>query len=227
MNRYLGRVLPKSSFISPRRLICVAVALGACAVPRPSAAPTLSIALARQQPVGAAVQVDGVVTMGITGGGFALQDRTGGIFVAVEPSPRFAEGTRVRAAGRLTDEHGLLTLAADEVRALGRTYPVDAKPLHTSQVGEAYEGSLVEVRGRVMEPVVNDMPYGYKITVDDGSGPLLVFVPPPLTLDPRCVLPGHDLAAVGMSGQYDSHYEVVASILRIDGREWAPGTRCD
>jgi hypothetical protein len=67
---------------------------------------------------------------------------------------------------------------------------------------------LIAVRGRVIE-VVDDRPWGVKIYVDDGSGPLLVFVAAATGIDTSPCLPGVDVRVTGFSGRYATHTELL------------------
>lgn len=55
---------------------------------------------------------------------------------------------------------------------------------------------------------VAPLPYGYKVTVDDGSGPILVFVNTQTGIDVGALRAGDRIAVTGFSSQYESHYEV-------------------
>jgi len=57
--------------------------------------------------------------------------------------------------------------------------------------------------------VVDDRRHGWKITIDDGSGPLLVFIPAAAKIDVSRFRAGQHLRFVGFSGQYDDHYEII------------------
>ena len=48
--------------------------------------------------------------------------------------------------------------------------------LRTGSVGPANQGLLVRVVGVITQPVVPDPPFGNQVVVDDGSGPLRIFV---------------------------------------------------
>jgi len=163
--------------------------------------------------------VGGVVTVasGAVDAGFAVQDGPQGIYVAADSGTRVSAGQMVRLSGRLADQHGMLVVNPDSVRVTGRTEPFPAYQARTKRIGEVTESLLVGVRGRVTAPVVDDRPYGWKITIDDGSGPLQVFVPAHHAFDPSAYQVGQTIGVEGMSAQYDSTYEVVATApLRIN-----------
>ncbi|HET7459951.1 MAG TPA: hypothetical protein VFJ82_01840 [Longimicrobium sp.] len=161
---------------------------------------------------GAEVTVGGVVTVasGAVDAGFAIQDGPQGIYVAADSGTHVSAGQMVRVGGRLADQHGLLVVKPESVRVTGRTQPFPAYHVRTKRVGEVTEALLVAVQGRITAPVVDDRPYGWKITINDGGGPLQVFVPAHHAFDPAAYRVGQTLGVEGMSAQYDSTYEVIA-----------------
>lgn len=206
-------------------LIIPLLALAACTRPSPArdgdppadsaagqARPTPLTRVRLMKP-GAEVTVNGVVTVGsgAVDAGFAIQDGPQGIYVAADSGTRVSAGQTVRLTGRLADQHGLLVIEPDSVRATGRTQPFPPYHVRTKRVGEVTESMLVAVQGRITAPVGDDRPYGWKITINDGGGPLQVFVPAHHPFDPAAYQTGQTLAVEGMSAQYDSTYEVIAT----------------
>jgi hypothetical protein len=174
---------------------------------------TIPIANARRLPLGEVVTVEGFVSVpsGVMDAGFAMRDRGGGIYVDADPATRLGEGQRVRVTGRLTTAHSLLRIAPSVVEPL----PREGEGTHlvfqaaTGAVGEATEGRIIWTEATMVGEVVDDRPYGWKITVDDGSGPLLVFVPVGARIDVGRFRAGQRLRVYGFSGQYDDHHEII------------------
>lgn len=208
-----------------RRLSCpvalLAFALTACnrsdppgegRVPPP---PNFALSLTRAREMGPGKVADVTATVNVPSGsvdaGFTLQQGSRGLYVAADSGTRVERGQVVRVIGRLEDRHGLLTLVPDSVRTLGRAAPHPAYTLGTKRVGEDTEALLVVVRGRITAPVVDDRPYGWKITIDDGSGPLQIFVPAHQAFDLAAYRVGQTLTVEGMSAQYDATYEVITT----------------
>lgn len=172
----------------------------------------MRIADARRLPLGETVTVEGVVSVasGVIDAGFAVQDASGGIYVDADSATRLDQSQRVRVAGRLVTRNGLLRIAPSSVEALGReetTYPV--RRIATARVGEATEGRIIRAEGTIVGEIVDDSPYGWKITIDDGSGPLLVFLSPGAKIDLTRFRAGQRLRVTGFSGQYDDHHEIL------------------
>lgn len=202
----------------------VNLALPAAGGATPPAAPdspnpkTISIAEARALPLGAVVTIDGSVTVA-SGAfssstfdqGFAIQDHTGGIYVSTPDNLGFAPRQQVRVTGTLADTvlPGLLVLVnVTEVKAHGSGPKVQPLPVATGAVGEATEGKLVRITGTITQPVVNDLPFGFIIFIDDGSGEVHSFVSASTGIDVSGLSPGQTVEVTGFSGQFADHYEV-------------------
>jgi uncharacterized protein YdeI (BOF family) len=179
---------------------------------------TISIAEARSLPLGTIVRVDGSVTVpsgafssSTFDQGFAIQDHTGGIYVSVPDNLGFAPRQQVRVTGRLADSvaPGLLVLIdVTDIKAHGKGPKVQALPVATGAVGEATEGKLVRVTGTITQPIVNDLPFGFIIFINDGSGELNIFVSASTGIDVSGLSPGQTIQVTGFSGQFADHFEV-------------------
>jgi hypothetical protein len=188
--------------------------------PSPTGPPALeTIALARARPVGSRVQVQGVVTIdpGFAGadGLFAIQDSSGGIYVRLAASVKeVALGRTVTVDGTLAAPYGQLeirSIASLEVAA-GYSEPVPVK-VAPAEVGEATEGSLVSIAGKVTS-VQSD---GGRITVTlaDDRGSVRLLADPPSGIATSDVVRGSAVVATGVAGQRET------ATGRLDGyRVW-------
>jgi len=183
-----------------------------------AAPPTISIAEARSLPLGTVVTIDGVVTVpsgafssSTFDQGFAIQDRTGGIYVSTSDNLGFGLRQQVRVTGTLADSvlPGLLVLVdVTAVKAHGSGPKVQPLPVSTGDVNEATEGSIVRITGTITQPIVNDLPFGFIIVVNDGSGEINVFVAASTGIDVSGLSPGQTIEVTGFSGQFADHFEV-------------------
>jgi hypothetical protein len=193
------------------------------AVAVPVHAEVISIAEARSLPAGTVVTVEGSVTVpsgtfssSTFDQGFGLQDDTAGIYVSTADNPNLNFHHRVQVTGAVGDDgFGLLVLRpaslADVVKLPGAS-AVAPTPLATGDVSEATEGLLVEITGTLSRPIVNDLPYGYQVFVDDGSGETQIFIAASTGINPFTIpflVQGDPITAVGYSGQFLSQYEVL------------------
>lgn len=177
-----------------------------------------AIAGARRLPLGTVVTIEGSVTVpagsfkaSIDDEGFAVQDGSGGIYVSVAAKQSLRVRQRVRVTGKLVEKRGLLMLLPESlkaIKALGAGAEVKPLTVASVQINETTEGRLVKVRGMMTRAVASDLPYGYRIFLDDGTGEVQVFVSASTPIETRSLQPGQRLSVTGFSGQYEDHYEV-------------------
>lgn len=179
---------------------------------------TITIAEARALPLGTVVTIDGSVTVpsgafssSTFDQGFAIQDRTGGIYVSVPDNLGLALRQQVRVTGKLADTvlPGLLVLVdVIDVKAHGSGPKVRPLPVATGDVNETTEGKLVTITGTITQPVVNDLPFGFIIFINDGSGEVHSFVCASTGIDVSGLSPGQTVEITGFSGQFANDFEV-------------------
>jgi hypothetical protein len=186
-------------------------------------AQVISIAEARSLPMGSLVTVEGSVTVpsGVFASstfdqGFVIEDDTAGIYVSTAENPNLNFHRRVRVTGTTADNGvGLLTVQPASpagVAVLGGASPVMPIPVATGDVSEATEGFLVEITGVLTRPIIDDLPYGYQVYLDDGSGETQVFVTATSGVNPFTIpflQIGAAITVVGSSGQFINQYEVL------------------
>jgi hypothetical protein len=184
------------------------------------------LARARELGAGATVLVEGIVSVppGVFDGGFAIQDHTAGIWVLPPADAvRLRVGQRVRVQGTLDEPNGQLAIMPSAIGPLGDRDAPSPRAVRTGSLNESQEGWLVKIRGRVAGEVVNDDPWGWKVMVDDGSGPVLVFIDAETNVDVRPLRAGDTVEVTGFAGQYDDHYEVIPR-AQLDLKVIPPGT---
>ena len=189
---------------------------------------TISIAEARSLPLGTVVTIDGVVTVpsgafssSTFDQGFAIQDRTGGIYISTPDNLGLALRQQVRVTGKLADTvlPGLLVLVdVTEVKPHGSGPKVQPLPVSTGDVGEDTEGTLVTITGTITQPIINDLPFGFIVFVNDGSGEVHSFVCASTGIDVSGLSPGQTVEITGFSAEFAGSFEVdprVQSDIRI------------
>lgn len=221
--------------------LALALALSAASEPalaqiaRMAESDVTPLARARAAGAGSDVVVDGVVSVppGVFDGGFAIQDRTGGIWVLPLGDPVLLRlGQRVRIRGTLDNPNNQLAIVPSAVQLFDfRGVPNSVvqvesapqpRPLQTGAVDEGEEGWLVRIRGRVVTEAEHDAPWGWKVMVDDGSGAVMVFIDAETDVRAEDFRPGTEVDVTGFAGQYDEHYEVVPRTqddVRVTGRD--------
>ena len=184
----------------------------------PLAEKPISIAEARSMPLGTVVTIDGSVTVpsgafssSTFDQGFAIQDRTGGIYVSTADNLGFVLRQQVRVTGTLADTvlPGLLVLVnVTDTRTHGTGPMVRPLLVSTGDVSEATEGTLVSITGTITQAIVNDLPFGFIMVVNDGSGDINVFVCASTGINLSGLSAGQMIQVTGFSGQFADHFEV-------------------
>jgi uncharacterized protein YdeI (BOF family) len=212
-------VLRTSSKRLVRFLLMLSITLGLAIAPSTAyAAPTIDIGEARALPLGSTVTIKGTVTVAAGAfvsstfdEGFALQDKSGGIYVSLATNIGLQLGDQAEVTGQLQDIFGLLALVPTgpgDIKHKGHGRPVTPTSVSTGNINEATEGRLAAVEGVITQAVSNDLPYGYKFYVDDGSGEIQIFVSASTNIDLSGLLLGQRVRVIGFSGQFDTTYEV-------------------
>jgi hypothetical protein len=140
------------------------------------------IAAVRELPLGTTVTIEGRVTVpsGLfssasleDAGGFAVEDVTSGIYVRLDVDLGIHLNQQVRVTGTLDQSFNILFVRAEPSGV--ELLPGSPLRIATGEVGEATEGRIITVAG-VVSNIFDDPGFGVQFTVDDGSGPLAVFV---------------------------------------------------
>ena len=149
--------------------------------------------------------------------GFAIEDKTGGIYISTQTNHRLKLGDTAEVTGVLGQTFGLTIITPSgtrSVRNLRDDESITPKRMLTGSVNEASEGRLVTIRGNVSQTISSDLPYGYKFYVNDGSGEIQVFVSTSSNLDLSQMSLGTAVNITGFSGQFGTTYEVQPRIQR-------------
>jgi RecJ-like exonuclease len=139
--------------------------------------------------------------------GFAIADQTGGIWVSVKKNPNLTVGQIVLITGTLGTRAGKLQIVASSIETLSGS----ALTVATGQVGRTTLGHLITVVGVVTAAgVASDLPYGYKVFLDDGSGAVQVYLNASTNIDPKAphLKAGQRLRVTGFASQYETTYEI-------------------
>ncbi len=168
---------------------------------------------------GKTVRVSGTVTVqsgafaSSISSGFAIQDESAGIYV-IDDAHSFQLGQRVTTTGTVGSENMQRHIKLEETTLLSGTETVTPKQVQTGKVGEAEAGYLISVEGRIIE-TMDDGRYGYKLFIDDGSGPYQVFInaSTELTENAASWKPGDVIKVIGFAGRYNDAHEIMPRIL--------------
>jgi DNA/RNA endonuclease YhcR with UshA esterase domain len=191
-----------------------------------------TIAEARDLPVGSTVTVEGRVTVpsglfssAMFDQGFQIQDQTAGIYVSVATDPGLGLGQRVRVTGTTTEGFNLLMLSTDAAGITPLPF-TSSQIVPTGKINESTEGYLLRVEGTITQAIFSDLPYGYKLYIDDGSGELQIFIHASLAFDPTTLSflsqVGKKISVTGTSAQFADEYELTPRFLRDIRLIWRP-----
>jgi hypothetical protein len=193
------------------RTAVLAALFTAIAAPVASAAPhiPLPIAIARHLAVGSTVTVLGSVTVPSNAfdAGFAIQGALAGLYVLDSAGADRHIGDLVEVTGVLTDNFGLLSIQPTSVIALGHLPGLPAVPAKTGAVGEATEGRLLKLHGTMVGDLIDDGEFGNKINIDDGSGPIQIFLFPHVGVPLTGLVAGAKIRVSCFSNQFEEFFE--------------------
>ncbi len=174
--------------------------------PAPTATPSgwsAGIAAARAAAADTRVTVTGAVVYppGLLARTIYIQDATGGIKVYLRTGdfPALALGDTVRVTGWTRDFHGEAEISAPNpgyLTVLGHGKAPTPLPVATGKMGEAHEGRLVWLAGRIVKFETR------ALVLDDGTGPARIYFPEELPWRRPYVNAGEFWSALGVVGQY-------------------------
>jgi hypothetical protein len=184
----------------------------ATASPSPSPSPSaeglslVSIARARTAATGTRLRIRGVVTLPsgmVEAGSAVIADASGAILVRTNAaSSRLLRGQLVELSGTRSTKSGMASLRMTAPALVLGTQPEPAAIRRaTGAVGERDEATLVIVRGVVRDGPRRTSGGGLTLTVDDGSGPLRVFVAAGTGVSAHAIPAGAWVEVRGVVGQ--------------------------
>ena len=192
-------------------VVVAALALGAAAAGTPALAGhgVERIARARGEALLSTVTVRGTVSVPSNAfdPGFAIQDGPAGIYVLDSGGAVRALGAEVEVTGTLVESFGLLAIQPAAITALGVGKQVKPHKSKTGRVGEATEGRLLELDGVQVGDVFDDSPFGFIVHIDDGSGPIQLFLFPGSGISIDGLVDGAAVHVVCFSNQFDTTFE--------------------
>lgn len=140
---------------------------------------------------------------------FAIQDGSGAIYVRLPTGTSRADlvrGAIVEVAGILASPYANLEIrpgSSSQITVVGSGGLPSAEPLGSHQLGEATEGQLAQLEGRVAS-VTASSTGSFTVFLEDGSGQARVFVHPPTGIARSRFEGGVRVRVVGLVGQRES-----------------------
>jgi DNA/RNA endonuclease YhcR with UshA esterase domain len=178
----------------------------------------ISIARAKKLPLGAVVTIAGTVTLAsgtfkssFADYGFQLQDNSSGTYVSIKTDLHLTVGQKVRLTGKIAKTPlGFQMIEADEqsvqvLAGAGHTKPID---IATGKVDDSVGGRLIKITGTVTKPVDADAPYGFRVTIDDGTGVLIAYVSTSSGVDQSDFVVGQPIQMIGIAGTFGQQPQI-------------------
>lgn len=101
----------------------------------------------------------------------------------------------------------LVTFAGHRTTLAHPSAPVE-KTLTIAEARSLPLGTVVTIAGTITQPIVNDLPFGFIIFINDGSGEVHAFVCASTGIDVSGLSPGQTIELTGFSGQFADSFEV-------------------
>jgi hypothetical protein len=209
-----GDVLAVAPPATPEATPSSSPAASSSATPTPSlgAAPLVTIAEARAASTGASLRIRGVVTLQtglVEAGSAVVADGSSAILVRTgSEHGRLRRGELVELTGTRSTLSGMLSLRVSQrATVLGTQAEPGAVRRATGGIDEADEGLLVVVRGLVADGPRRTTGGSLTLTVNDGGGPLRVFVAAGTGISAPSIPAGSWVELRGVVGQQTSGAE--------------------
>lgn len=178
----------------------------------------VSIADAKKLPLGKEVTVEGSVTVAsgtfrssFSDEGFQVQDKTGGMYITIKNDPHLIVGQRVRFTGKLTEtrlKFQIIETVESSVQVLSGTYLPKPIPVGTGKITEPIIGKLIKLLGVVTRAVYEIAPYGFRFSVDDGTGETIVYVSTSTGISQKDIILGQKIELIGVAGEFNQRYQI-------------------
>jgi hypothetical protein len=78
----------------------------------------------------------------------------------------------------------------------------------TGKIGDRTTGRLIKITGTVTKPVDELAPYGFRFSIDDGTGETIVYVSASTGISSKQIELGDKLQLVGVAGEFNHRYQI-------------------
>jgi len=203
-------------------IIVAAVAVVIFTIPNVSIAQNrsavISIADAKKLPRGSAINIAGTVTLAsgtfrssFSDEGFQIQDKTGGMYVSIKTNIHLAVGQKVRLTGTLTEtplKFQIVETDESRVQVIPGASRANPIKLQTGAIAKTNIGKLIKITGKVSKPVDAVLPYGFRVSIDDGTGEIIAYVSTSTNISQTQFVTGQTVELIGIAGKFNEHYQI-------------------
>ena len=178
----------------------------------------VSIADAKKLSLGTEVTLEGTVTVAsgtfrssFSDDGFQIQDKTSGMYITIKTNPHLSVGQQVRLTGKLTETALKFQIVeTDEKRIQVLSKNASPKPiaLGTGQLTQGAIGKLIKISGTVSKAVDDIAPYGFRFSIDDGTGEIIAYVSTSTGISAKDMTLGRRVELIGVAGEFNHRYQI-------------------
>lgn len=180
--------------------------------------PVISIADAKKLSLGSEITIEGVVTVAsgtfrssFSDEGFQVQDKTSGMYITIKTDLHLTVGQRVRLTGKLSEtalKFQIIDTDKNSVQIISSAAPPKLIALATGGISDRTIGKLIKINGTVTKAVEEIAPYGFRFSVDDGTGETIVYVSASTGISEKEMVLGQKVELVGVAGEFNHRYQI-------------------
>jgi len=178
----------------------------------------IPIANARKLALGTEVIIEGTVTVAsgtfrssFSDYGFQVQDKTSGMYITIKTDPHLTVGQMVRLTGKLTEtalKFQIVETDEKSVQVISVKSPPKPIALGTGQLTQGAIGKLIKISGTVSKAVDDIAPYGFRFSIDDGTGEIIAYVSTSTGISPKDMTLGRRVELIGVAGEFNHRYQI-------------------
>jgi uncharacterized protein YdeI (BOF family) len=190
----------------------------------------VSIENAKKLALGTQVTIEGSVTVAsgtfgssFSDAGFQVQDKTGGMYITIKTNLHLTLGQKVRLTGKVTEtplKFQIIETDEKSVQVLSGTALPKPVAIATGKISELTIGKLIKIDGKVTKPVDEIAPYGFRFSVDDGTGEIIIYVSTSTGISSKQMVLGQRVELIGVAGAFNHRYQIYPrspSDVRLEG----------
>jgi len=180
--------------------------------------PVISIEDAKKLSLGTQVTIAGTVTVAsgtfkssFDDEGIQIQDKTGGMYITIKKDLHLTVGQRIRLSGKLTEtalKFQIVETDENGIQVLSGTARTKAIAIATGKISDMTIGKLIKTAGTVTKPIVEVAPYGFRVSVDDGTGEIIAYVSTSTGVSPKDFVVGQRVELTGVAGKFNQNFQI-------------------
>lgn len=180
--------------------------------------PIIPIENAKKLSLGTPVTIEGTVTVAsgtfrssFDDEGFQIQDKTGGMYITIKKDLHLTVGQKIRLSGKLTEtalKFQIIETDENGIQVLSGSARIRPSTIETGKINDLTIGKLIKTVGTVTKPVDEVAPYGFRVSVDDGTGEIIAYVSTSTGVLPKEFVVGQRVELTGVAGKFNQRYQI-------------------